>query len=59
MAKFSVKDGKLNKNITLYLCEKDKAMSDDDKAYIEYEEQLEKEKLQKEEEYLEFLKSET
>ena len=59
MAKFSVKDGKLNKNITLYLCEKDKAMSDDEKAYIEYEEQLEKEKLQKEEEYLEFLKSET
>ncbi len=55
MAKFSVKDGKLNKEIILYVGDKDKGMSDDEKEYIESEKRMEEERLQKEEEYQKFL----
>ena len=50
MAKFTVKDGKLDKVITLYVGDKDKGMTDYEKNYLEYESSQEEERLQKEEE---------
>ena len=55
IAKFTVKDGKLNKDIILYVGDRDKGMSDDEKEYIEYEKRMEEERIQKEEEYQKFL----
>lgn len=50
MAKFTVKDGKLDKNIVLYVGEKDKARSVSESEYMEEEQRIEKEGIQKEEE---------
>lgn len=51
MAKFTVKDGKIDKNIVLYVGEKDKGRSVSEIESIEEEKRLEEERIQKEEEY--------
>ncbi|MGN0615538.1 dockerin type I repeat-containing protein [Ruminococcus flavefaciens] len=51
MAKFTVKDGKIDKNIVLYVGEKDKGRSVSEIESMEEEKRLEKERIQKEEEY--------
>ena len=58
MAKFTVKDGKLDKVITLYVGEKDKGMTDYEKEELEREKREEEERRQKEEEYQKFLMEE-
>ena len=58
MAKFTVKDGKLDKVITLYVGEKDKGLSDFEKEEIEAQKREEEERLQKEEEYKKLLSME-
>ena len=55
MAKFTVKDGKIDKNIILYVCEKEKCRSAYENELIEEEKRLEEERLQKEEEYKKLL----
>ena len=51
MAKFTVKDGKIDKNIVLYVGEKDKCRSVSEIESMEEEKRLEEERIQKEEEY--------
>ena len=51
MAKFTVKDGKIDKNIVLYVGEKDKGRSVSEIESMEEEKRLEEERIQKEEEY--------
>ena len=51
MAKFTVKDGKIDKNIVLYVGEKDKGRSVSEIESMEEEKSLEEERIQKEEEY--------
>lgn len=55
MAKFTVKDGKLDKDIVLYVGDKEKGKSVNEIELIEYEKRLEEEKLLKEKEYQEML----
>ena len=55
MAKFTVKDVKIDKNIILYVCEKEKCRSAYENELIEEEKRLEEERLQKEEEYKKLL----
>lgn len=55
MAKFTVKDGKLDKIITLYVGDKDKGMSDYEKEEIERQSREEEERLRKEAEYQKWL----
>ncbi|HNZ98491.1 dockerin type I repeat-containing protein [Ruminococcus sp.] len=52
MASFTVKNGKITKDITLYVGEKDKAMTDYEKELVEEEKRLEEEARLKEEERL-------
>ena len=58
MAKFTVKDGKLDKVITLYVGDKDKGLSDFEKEEIENQKREEEERIQKEKEYQEWLLNE-
>ena len=51
MAKFTVKDGKIDKNIVLYVGEKGKGRSVSEIESMEEEKRLEEERIQKEEEY--------
>ena len=55
MAKFTVKDGKIDKVITLYVGDKTKGMSDFEKEEIETQRREEEERLQKEAEYQKWL----
>ena len=55
MAKFTVKDGKLDKVITLYVGDKDKGISESEKEELEREKLEEEERRQKEEEYQKWL----
>lgn len=55
MAKFTVKDGKIDKNIILYVGEKEKCRSMYEKELIEEEKRFEEERIQKEEEYKKLL----
>jgi len=51
MAKFTVKDGKIDKVITLYVGDKEKGMAEFEKEEIERQKREEEESIQKEEEY--------
>lgn len=55
MAKFTVKDGKMDKVITLYVGDKEKGMTDYEKDELEREKREEEERLQKEAEYQKLL----
>jgi hypothetical protein len=55
MAKFTVKDGKIDKEITLYVGDREQGKSDFEKEEIERMKQEEEERIQKEEEYKKFL----
>ncbi len=59
MAKFTVKDGKIDKDITLYVGDKENGMSDFEKEEIEREKREEEERLQKEEEYKKLIAAES
>lgn len=55
MAKFTVKDGKIDKTIILYVGEKEKCRSAYENELIEEEKHMEEERIQKEEEYQKLL----
>ena len=55
MAKFTVKDGRIDKNIVLYVCEKDKGRSAYEIELMEEEKRQEEERIRKEEEYQKLL----
>lgn len=55
MAKFTVKDGRIDKNIVLYVCEKDKGSSAYEIELMEEEKRQEEERIRKEEEYQKLL----
>jgi len=55
MAKFTVKDGRIDKNIVLYVCEKDKGRSAYEIELMEEEKRQEEERIRKEEEYKKLL----
>ncbi len=55
MAKFTVKDGRIGKNIVLYICEKDKGRSAYEIELMEEEKRQEEERIRKEEEYQKLL----
>lgn len=58
MAKFTVKDGKIDKVITLYVGDKDKGMAEFEKEEMERQKREEEERIQKEEEYKKMISSE-
>ena len=58
MAKFTVKDGKIDKVITLYVGDKEKGMAEFEKEEIERQKREEEERIQKEEEYKKMISEE-